>query len=217
METLLSQRARRYLNFLTRRCAERDETVITKRLEDAGFPVSEPIIQFQQQFGGVSQTHGRNVFVWGILHSNPDPDSGLEANIPDVFESSGKWFITCANCHGSDHWFLDEDGQLYWCFSPPLASGFAKKLERDALVGELKDHRRFRGAIQFEGSGVDLVKELSSRIAPGLISEASDQYEALYLHRGLYAAVKEDRFMAFALDDFDESVLAGLPFKLDVD
>jgi hypothetical protein len=212
----LSGRAQSYINSLTRRAAVRDEGEILRRFRDAQVPDFEPVVRFQQQFGGLEELYGRNLFVWGLFHDRPDPDSAFEPNRPHTFKNGDRWFFTCADCHRSDHWFLDQTGALYWCFEPPRASSFARKVERDAVVWELTRTRSPRRLV-FEVPDAAAVQLLVPRLEPGLIPEASDEYEALYLHGGLYIAVKGSRMIAYACEGFDASLLRDLPCRIEDD
>ena len=209
---MISNRAAKYLSTLPRWPALRERAALEAAFHEAGVPPLEPVIDFQITFGGYGQQYGLNTFLWGIIHDQPDPDSPFERNRlsvePDEDEP-GNYFVTCANCHMSDLWFLDSRGELYWCFAPPVASSFAVKIERDAVAWELRHGsiRRLQPSVpeaEFAALLVPLVEE-------GRIEEASDQYESLYLHRGVYAAVKKGQVMAFVVGDAETSLPAGLP------
>ena len=209
---MISSRATTYLSTLPRRLALRDRAALEAAFHEADVSPLEPIIDFQMTFGGYTEQYGLNTFVWGIIHDQPGPDSAFERNRLSVErddEEPGSYFVTCADCHMSDHWFLDSRGALYWCFAPPLASSFAVKIERDAVAWELSQRsiRRLQPSVpeaEFAAVLVPLIQE-------GRIEEASDQYESLYLHRGVYAVVKGNRVKAFVIDNPETSLLAGLP------
>ena len=93
------------------------------------------------------------------------------------------YFFTCCNCHASDHWFLDETGALYWCYSPPLATSFEKKIERDAVAWALNEIDETLFKVEFERPTTEILPELLPRWEDGLIAEASDQIESLYWYK----------------------------------
>ena len=213
---MITERAAKYLSTLAREPALRDRIALENAFHAAGVPPLNAIIDFQMTFGGYVQHHGLNTFVLGIIHERPDPDSFFERNrltIESDDEEPGNYFITCANCHASDHWFLDAKGQLYWCFSPPLASSFAIKIERDAVQWELRQHQLQRLVPSVSDS--EFIAMLVPLIEQGRIEEASDQYESLFLHRGVYAAVSGNHVKAFLVEDAGRSLLTGLPVTID--
>ena len=209
---LLSERAQRYLATLERRPATTERHQLEDAFAAAGVPVLEPIIDFQVTFGGYVEKYGRSEFVWGILHQRPDRDSFFSPNELHVIADGGEVFVTCANCHASDHWFLDASGALYWCFSPPLATSFMKKIERDAIARVLDP-----AAMQRVVPSVpepEFIEMLLPRIREGLVPEASDAYESIYLHDGVYAAVTDREALVYLYEDRGKSLLAGMSATL---
>lgn len=214
---MISERAVKYLSTLEREPALRDRSALEDAFHAAGVPPLNSIIDFQINFGGYVEHYGLNTFVWGIIHERPDPDSFFERNRLTVErddEEPDNYFVTCANCHASDHWFLDSKGQLYWCFSPPLASSFATKIERDAVAWDLR-HHQIKPLVP-SVSDSEFIAALVPLLEQGRIAEASDQYEALYLYHGIYAAVKDNHVNAFLVDDSGRSLLIGLPATIHV-
>ena len=205
----ISPRAHDYLATLTRLPAPRDRERIEAAFHAASVPVLEPIVVFQMAFGGYVEWYGRNRFEWGILFDQPDPDSFFEPNRLDIDVVDGEYWVTCANCHGSDHWSLDGRGRLYWCGFPKAAS-FAVKVERDALDWELAKTGGGRKVVTTADRS-DLLAALIPRIAEGQIVEACDEHEAVYLHHGLLVIVTDDRIQLYLLDDSGNDVLAGIP------
>ena len=212
----LSTLATQYLATLERQHSVSDRALLENAFHKAGIPVLEPVIDFQITFGGYVQWHGLNQFIWGIIHERPDEDSGLEPNklsVENDDEEIGNFFITCANCHRSDDWFLDARGALYWCFAPPLATSFATKIERDAVGWNLTKGplHRIVSAVPSE----EFITLIIPRIEAGRIAEASDDYESLYLYQGVYAAVKNDRIQAFLVNEGGRSLLEDLPVSVE--
>lgn len=211
---MLSEPGRQYLATLKRIPAETRRDKIVEALEEAGVPPFEPIIHFQIEYGGYATRYGLNRHIWGILHSQPDPDSFFLPDQIDHFEEDpdDDYYITCANCHCSDHWFLDSKGALYWCFDPPVASSFEKRLEREAVFWNLQRERRV-DRLSFSNDTAEVFNRLLPRIEDGLIPEASDQYESLYLKKGVCASVQGERIQVFVAPDADQAILQGLQFK----
>jgi len=206
---MISDRAQRYLATLERRPSVMDRARIEGAFATAGIPVIEPLVDFQLTFGGFVQRYGFNEFVWGILHSRPGRDSAFERDRLHVLRRKEEVFVTCADCHRSDHWFLDVSGALYWCFAPPVAVSFATKIERDAIAESLDGAQRFAPSMP----APELIAALVPHIQAGLIAEASDAYETLYMHDGIYAAVKEDDIIVFVYDERGRSLLSALAIR----
>jgi len=203
---MISDRAQRYLATLERRPAVMDRARIEQAFATAGLPVIEPLVDFQLTFGGYVQRYGFNEFVWGILHSRPGPDSAFQRDRLSVLRNDGEVWVTCADCHRSDHWFLDARGALYWCFTPPVSVSFATKIERDAIAESLDGAQRFAPSMP----APELIAALVPHIEAGRIAEASDAYETLYMHEGIYAAVKDDDIIVFIYDERGRSLLSAL-------
>jgi hypothetical protein len=210
---MLSERAKKYLSTLRREPATVNEADIIAALNAANVPTFQPVIHFQINYGGYVQRYGFNVFRWGILHDKPVPCSFFKPNKINFFYDGLKYYITCANCHGSDHWTLDSKGMLYWC-GHFKASSFEKKLERDAFVQELSLSGKLT-RINFEMPAKEVIQILVPQLQDNIVEEASDHYQALYLKDGLYAAVgfDYDYIIACIVGDETPEILKGIPFR----
>jgi hypothetical protein len=231
---MLTDRARRYLAAQNRLPALSDEAAIADKLREAGVPPLEVFIRFQVDFGGYGEWYGLNRFVWGIVHDEPDANSAFQPGKVDGWmeeiakedddefdwpaddeepEKEERWYVTCADCHVSDHWMLDSHGWLLWC-GYPKATSFETKIERDAVGWEVGQTAKFR-EVRFDGPLTEIIPVLISRIAAGRIPEASDELSSLYLIDGLYVSASSDRLYVYALDDSVSSALDGLPYRLE--
>lgn len=230
---MLSDRARRYLATLKRLPALTDEATIADKLREAGVPPLEVFIRFQMDFGGYGEWYGLNRFVWGIVHDQTDPDSAFEPGKVDGWmeeiakededefdwpaddaepEKEERWYVTCADCHISDHWMLDSRGWLLWC-GYPKATSFETKIERDAVSWEIGQTAKFR-EVRFDGPMTEIIPVLMPRIAAGRIPEASDELSSLHAIDGLYVSASRDQLYVYALGDNIPSALDGLPYRL---
>ena len=211
---MVSDRCNRYLATLERipQTLSRQDIEAAIAAEDA--PIFDPIVEFQLEFGGYVQMYGRNRFEWGILNSALALYSYFAPNEATYQYRGGEHCFTCCNCHGSDYWFLNESGTLHWCSLTPCSSSFAHKLERDAVVWDIQQQFPFFRHVDLELPTQDAIPLIQDRLQPGLIPEASDIYEALYLHRGAYAAIAGDRMSLFYLDDAAAEVLQDIPHKV---
>jgi hypothetical protein len=231
---MLTERARRYLATLKRLPALSDPAAIADALREAGVPPLEVFVRFQVDFGGYAEWYGLNRFVWGIVHDAPHPYSALdpgkvdgwmeEVEVDDADEwdwpeddeeerkKEERWYVTCADCHLSDHWMLDSRGWLLWC-GFPKATSFETKIERDAFGSELGRTARLR-EVRFDAPAEAVIPVLLPRVAAGRIPEASDELSATYLADGLYVSASDDRLYAYVVGDAVPSALDGLPHRL---
>jgi hypothetical protein len=232
---MLTERARRYLATLKRRPALSDPDAIADALREAGVPPLEVFVRFQVEFGGYGEWYGLNRFVWGIVHDEVDPDSAFDPGKVDGWmeevevETDGdewewpaddeeerakeeRWYVTCADCHLSDHWMLDSRGWLLWC-GYPRATSFETKIERDAFLWELGRTATFR-EVRFDAPAAEVIPVLRPRVAAGRVAEASDELSDLFLADGLYVSASSDQLYACVVGDGIPSVLEGLPHRL---
>jgi hypothetical protein len=132
----LSRRAQRMLEQGTCPAHMMERSSIVGALKRAGLPVFEPVVAFQQHFGGITYRvngcRGRNslgLFQPEIFGFTPDDQ---------------RYYFECFT-HGTAQmgFFLGEDGTMYVDerFSSPvaIASSIEKYLESEALVNELID------------------------------------------------------------------------------
>lgn len=211
---MISERCAKYLATLERVPQIYSRPQIEAALEAAGAPILEPIVDFQLQFGGYVQKYGLNRFEWGIIHAHPSAESFFEPNQVAFDGSDGSLYFTCCNCHGSDHWFLDATGALYWCFTPALSESFTHKIERDAVSWDLAVRFPAARRITLELPRQEGAAALTERLKPGQIVEASDKYENLFIHNGVYASIKGDSYIALVLTHDAPTVLGGLDYKV---
>jgi hypothetical protein len=177
-----STRAERYLATLERVPADDDRDRIRDALEAAGVPALDVWIDFQRHYGGLVQVHGFNRLEWGIVHGRPHPLSTL---VPDEVEpktEGGKTFVVCCSCHPSDHFRLDESGQLHCGFPPLVASSFEKHLEREALWWEIAETSGKLRAVALVGGAAARMRLLAN-----LEPEASDRCVTVYRNQGVVA------------------------------
>ncbi len=210
-----SSRLTKYLQTLDRLPAITDVKTVSEIIETSGLPIIKPVIEFHCKYAGFVQPYGRVQFIWGLFHSNPHDYSFFQPNRPhcDTMDENFRIF-TCCNCHASDHWFLDETGALYWCYYPPLATSFEKKIERDAVAWELNSTNEALFKVEFDRPITEILPELLPGFSDGLIEEASDHIESLYWHKDVYAAVKGDSMKCYIIGGETSSLLDGIPYHI---
>ena len=210
----MSETATSYLATLEREPSELHETAILAALREVGVPEFQPIVEFQMQFGGYIQRYGPTRFRWGILHAQPNEDSYFHPNrIHFEFEDDQYW-ITCCNCHGSDYWFLDAAGTLYWCGTEePFASSFLKKIERDAFYWSLTQQFGGYRKLSFQRSPDEIIPLLAARLREGMIRPASDDCSTIYLHRNIYASVSYGTIDAGIVGDRETDLLDDIEYS----
>lgn len=209
---MLSVRCNHYLETLNRV----PQTFSRAQIEDAILkehaPIFDAVVEFQLKFGGYVQMHGLNRFEWGLIHAIPQPCSDFAPNRVSYEQEDNEHHFTCCNCHDSDHWSIDSSGTLYWCYEP-VASSFTHTIERDAVDWELARLFKSRRQIKFHLPLSEVIPNLRKCLRPGVITEASDAYETLFLHQGVYASISEDSCIAFLLEESGTSVLDGIAYS----
>lgn len=147
----LTERAQAVLQRATRRSAPRDRARIVALLEAEGVPVFEPLVAFQERYGGLE-------FGWLLLGIE---DDGVRAFGYD--DEDGHYYFYCADDITSApvNFFLDEEGTFY-VGTYPIAERFETYVEWYALVsgydappGLASYHHRVRAAGRPATGGAD--------------------------------------------------------------
>ena len=181
----LSSRASSYLRKSKREEFALTESEIRNIFLNNGAPCFEPLIEFQQRFGGYIFYAGLAPIKFSVLKGGGGyPRSNYTATIE--FEESGlaspQYYSDCADTNYQMQFFLDENGMYYEDYEP-VAASFEKVIEHLPLWEEMnftqglelifRDHR-------LKTADVDRKLELEP------ISEASDQYTRWFRNEFIY-------------------------------
>ncbi len=131
----LSARATAFLKTQERRNSIRDERRILEALDRAQLPIFEPVIDFQQQYGGCTFYAIYEPMVYGILH--PKPRSVEANNISGFSDDDGiTYLFECVDTLYQMSFHIDGDGTYYENFRA-VAPSMDKHVEDLALRNEL--------------------------------------------------------------------------------
>lgn len=164
-------------------------------------PVFEPLIDFQQRYGGYVFYAGLAPIKFGLLKGQGGyPQSSNTAIIE--FERSEfevpVYFFDCATTNYQMQFFLDEQGIYYEDFEA-TASSFDKTVEHLALWDEMNLQKDYE--LVFRNRRLP-INNIEKELELDLIVEASDQYtlwfgnEFIYMkqHQGLTTLVSSKRY-----------------------
>jgi hypothetical protein len=160
-----------------------DRSAIVAALEAAGLPVFEPIIAFQQEFGGITYRVRGNSggMSWGLFQPKI---SGFTSDGQHYYFECGQHRVAQLG------FYLDRHGTLYVNerFAAPvaIASSVEKYMESDAIVNQLID-LAFTCWLPLgtRAQGELAVQNRLERLELPIIKEASDQYTTWWGHNRL--------------------------------
>lgn len=181
----LSKRALGFLQKSEREASLLTETEIRQAFADNNAPVFEPLIEFQQKFGGYIFYAGLAPIKFRLLKGEGGyPKSSGTAIIE--FEESGlaspRYFFDCATTLYQMQFFLDEEGVYYEDYEAK-ASCFEKKVEHLALWGEIGLREDFE--IIFRNRRLQ-INDIEKELKLDLLPEASDQYTIWFCNEDMY-------------------------------
>jgi hypothetical protein len=174
-----SQRAQRLLEQGRRRPCPIERDHILAALQQVELPVFEPIVAFQQRFGGIAY------HVKGTQHSIYFNLFHKYAPLPDISvitDERQRYFFECAEHSVAPVCFyLGEEGTMYVddCFAAPvaIASSVEKYIESDALVNELSElHFTCWSPLGTIAAGENESNQRLALLELPVIEEASDPY-----------------------------------------
>ncbi len=187
----LSERARRFLQTWKREPYVDDLKLVRAALDEAGVPVTDPVLDFHKTFGGYITDVWGEVGPLGIIHRKVGFQSWYEPmKVGGYLNAKEKsWHLACADIHMSYEMMIDIDGTFY-CNGPESSSYFMWT-EQCAFVWEFNESHRAQRMQPIEPEakpgmwhrslGAKLLQTLFlPRLASHRISLLSDQYGAVY-------------------------------------
>jgi hypothetical protein len=170
-EPAMSSVALEYLRRCEWRPAIRDRAAIVAALEREGLPVFEPVVCFQQRYGGLVQYAILEPIYFGLIHHRPrgsiDPDT-IVAN-----EDEGAWYFQCADTRYQMDFELDQDGTYFEAGAH--ASSFDKFIEDAAQLNKLASDKSWVRLSEDETLRLDS-PDMPTRLGLTRIEAASDCY-----------------------------------------
>lgn len=175
-----SQRAQRLLEQGRRHPCPIERAHILAALQQAGVPVFEPIVAFQQRFGGIEYhvkgTRQSMSFDLFQPYAPPLPEISV------FTDERQRYFFECAeHSLAPVCFYLGEEGTLYVddCFAAPvvIASSVEKYIESDAMVNELTElHFTCWSLLGTIAAGENEFNQRLALLELPVIVEASDPY-----------------------------------------
>jgi hypothetical protein len=209
----LSDRAQRFLQTLERRPHVSDLRLVRAAIEEAGLPVTQPVLDFHQTFAGYL------VDVWG--------EYGPLGIIHPEIVAVESWFmpmkvggyitaeppsLSCADVHISYEMTIDLDGTFH-CNGPESSSYFLWT-EQCAYLWEFCMTRPWR-RLQFVAKTANVAAVLASRLASYRIGDLSDQYGEVFGSERFVVSVARDgrRCDAVIAEGDIPEEFSGLPLR----
>lgn len=181
----LSKRASDFLRNSRRETLFLTEREIRQTFIDNGAPSFEPLVEFQQAFGGYIFYAGLEPIKFSLLKGvggYPVYSNTAIVEFEESEFSSPKYFFDCATTNYQMQFFLDEQGVYYEDYEAK-ASSFSKTVEHLALWDEMRSLDNFELIFQNRQLKIDNIeKELNLNLLP----EASDQYTSWFSNEHFY-------------------------------
>ncbi|MBO9657930.1 MAG: hypothetical protein J7527_03820 [Chitinophagaceae bacterium] len=161
------------------------ESVIRRIFDENNVPVFEPLIRFQQEYGGYIFDAGIEHIRFTLLRGAggyPESNYTGEVEFEVNYDGSPRYYFVCASTDYQMQFFLDEEGVYYEDYQAK-ASSFDKCVEQLAIWEEF-ERKEFE--LLFRHRQLD-VPRLKGALSLELIPEASDEYTQWYRNEFIYA------------------------------
>jgi len=180
MTSQLSDRARRFMQTWPTCPSVQDLSLVRAALEEAGVPVTQPVLDFHQTFAGFRTDVWGDTGPLGIIHREVQKCSWFEPMKvggylkTDLGEDRS---LACADIHISWEMMIGLDGTFY-CNGPASTSYF-HWTEQGAFFWEFTQNLRARTFIP-EGCADELAETFLPRLTAHRIDALSDDYSQVY-------------------------------------
>jgi hypothetical protein len=181
----LSKRASDFLHKSKRETLLLTEQQIRQTFIDNGAPIFEPLIEFQQAFGGYIFYAVLAPIKFSLIKGAggyPVYSNTAVVEFEESEFSSPKYFFDCATTNYQMQFFLDEQGVYYEDYEP-IASSFSKSVEHLALWDEMREQNNFE--LVFRDRSLK-IENIEKELNLNFISEASDQYTLWFQNEEIY-------------------------------
>lgn len=174
MAQVLSERAQRFLQTWRRESYVEDLGFVRAAIEEAGLPVTEPVLDFHRTFAGYITDVWGEEGPLGIIHPNP---TWYEPMKVGGYPTAKTPMLACADIHISWEMMIGLDG-MFHC-NCPESSSFFLWTEQCAFQHDFVD--RTEGRVLLVGAAPETLAEvLLPRLAEYRIDVLSDQYGEVY-------------------------------------
>jgi hypothetical protein len=212
---MLSDRAQRYLAQWQRRPHVEDPGLVRAALQRRGIPVTDALLDFHRTFAGYADNSSGDLFVFGLIHPEPAWLKPMEVSAIQADDSSGLWFVICADGHPSYDLRIDQNGVYYTTCVVPRASSFFMQVEQDAFGCEFAAKHGGRTIPLWLWNDPDEMADvLLSRLADKRVAEISDAYSGVYAtdKMALFHKVRSKEFSVHVAEGARPPELAGFEF-----
>jgi hypothetical protein len=174
----LSERAQRFLQTWERRPYVEDLGLVRAAIEEAGLPVTEPVLDFHRTFAGYITDVWGEEGPLGIIHSKVIAiESWFKPMKVGGYLKAKKPYLACADIHMSWEMMIALDGTFY-CNGPESSSYFMWT-EQCAFQQEFFETRRAR-VLRTAAAPEWLAEVFVPRLTRYRIDSLSDQYCQVY-------------------------------------
>jgi hypothetical protein len=181
----LSKRASDFLQKSKRETLLLTEKEIRQTFIDNDAPIFEPLVDFQQAFGGYIFDAGLAPIKFSLLKGEggyPKYSNTATIEFEESEFSSPKYFFDCATTNYQMQFFLDEQGVYYEDYEAK-ASSFSKTVEHLALWDEMRIREDFE--LIFRNRHLQ-INNIEKELKLSLLTEASDQYTLWFCNEHFY-------------------------------
>ena len=178
----LSDRAWRLVQTWERRPHVEDLGLVRAAIEDAGLPVTEPVLDFHRTFAGYMTDVWGERGPLGIIHPEVVAvESWFEpmkvgGYLPPL-EPDEEPMLACVDVHMSHEMMIGLDGTFY--SRRELSSSYFMWTEQSAFLWDFSMTRSWR-RLQFAAGNSEVSAVLAPRLARYRIDDLSDQYAQVY-------------------------------------
>ncbi len=173
----LSERAISWLRAQERVPAITDQGRIIAAIQQAGAPVFEPVLQFQEEYGGLVLYAGRVPLAFGIVHLTTR--TFWKPETVAVYFEEGIWYFECCNTQYPMEFCIDQNGHYLEDYDP-IATSFDKYIEWMAMSDELYS-AGWRAIDDWFATSPELAERFIREHSLRRIPEASDEYSGWWL------------------------------------
>lgn len=199
----LSNRASEFLLKSKRENSQLTDSEIRKIFDYNNAPVFEPLIDFQQKFGGFIFYAGLAPISFSIVKGEggyPKSTKTAIVKFEESESSSPKYFFDCATTLYQMQFFLDENGVYYEDYEAK-ASCFDKTVEHLALWEEMRNRKDFELLFR---DRVLKTNQLDKELKLDLLPEASDKYTLWFSNEHIYMQQWQGQTTLFVSNSFPE-------------
>ncbi|HKB40129.1 MAG TPA: hypothetical protein VKD72_27085 [Gemmataceae bacterium] len=205
----MSKRARRFIQTWQRCPYVKDLGQVRAAIEEAGLPVTEPVLDFHRTFAGYMTNVWGDEGPLGIIHREVSRQSWFRPMKVGGYLTVDPPSLACADIHISWEMMIDLDGKFH-CNGPESSSYFMWT-EQCAFLWEFAQTYQVR-RVDLAADPDELAAVLLPRLTDRRIVALSDQYGQVYATDQLVVSVGQQgqRYDVLVVKGKRPAELAGL-------